>query len=363
MAGVSVRKVVKSYDAYKVVHGIDLDIQDEEFVVLVGPSGCGKSTTLRMIAGLEDITSGEIWIGGDLVNDVPPRDRDIAMVFQNYALYPHMTVYDNMAFGLKLRKLPRADIKTRVTEAARILDIGPLLERRPKALSGGQRQRVAMGRAIVRNPRVFLFDEPLSNLDAKLRVAMRTEIKKVHQTVRTTTVYVTHDQVEAMTLADRVVVMNQGRIEQVGPPQELYHNPATRFVAGFIGSPSMNFLPVQVFDDGGLKVKLADGQVLPIPVARFNRYAAYKDQPMTLGLRPEHITEVREGAKVGVAPFNVLIDVTEPMGMETMIHFFVDGVPVVARIDPSIPADPKQNLGLAADMNQMHLLDAENRVV
>ena len=363
MAGVSVRKVVKAYDAYKVVHGIDLDIQDEEFVVLVGPSGCGKSTTLRMIAGLEDITSGEIWIGGDLVNDVPPRDRDIAMVFQNYALYPHMTVYDNMAFGLKLRKLPREDIKTRVNEAARILDIGPLLERRPKALSGGQRQRVAMGRAIVRNPRVFLFDEPLSNLDAKLRVAMRTEIKKVHQTVRTTTVYVTHDQIEAMTLADRVVVMNQGRIEQVGPPQELYHNPATRFVAGFIGSPSMNFLPVTVFDDGGLKVKLADGQVLPIPVARFNRYAAYKDQPMTLGLRPEHITEVREGHKVGVAPFNVLIDVTEPMGMETMIHFFVDGVPVVARIDPSIPADPKQNLGLAADMNQMHLLDAENRVV
>ena len=363
MAGVSVRKVVKSYDAYKVVHGIDLDIQDEEFVVLVGPSGCGKSTTLRMIAGLEDITSGEIWIGGDLVNDVPPRDRDIAMVFQNYALYPHMTVYDNMAFGLKLRKLPREDIKTRVTEAARILDIGPLLERRPKALSGGQRQRVAMGRAIVRNPRVFLFDEPLSNLDAKLRVAMRTEIKKVHQTVRTTTVYVTHDQIEAMTLADRVVVMNQGRIEQVGPPQELYHNPATRFVAGFIGSPSMNFLPVQVFDDGGLKVKLADGQVLPVPVARFNRYAAYKGQAMTLGLRPEHITEVREGQKVGVAPFEVLIDVTEPMGMETMVHFFVDGVPVVARIDPSIPAAPKQSLGLAADMNQMHLLDPENRVV
>ena len=363
MAGVSVRKVVKSYETYQAVHGIDLDIADEEFVVLVGPSGCGKSTTLRMIAGLEDITAGEIWIGGDLVNDVPPRDRDIAMVFQNYALYPHMTVYDNMAFGLKLRKFSREDIKTRVSEAARILDIGPLLERRPKALSGGQRQRVAMGRAIVRNPRVFLFDEPLSNLDAKLRVQMRTEIKKVHQTVRTTTVYVTHDQIEAMTLADRVVVMNQGRIEQVGPPQELYHNPATRFVAGFIGSPSMNFLPATVFDDGGLKVKLADGQVLPIPPQRFNRYAAYRDQPVTLGLRPEHITEVREGSKPGLAPFAAPVDVTEPMGMETMIHFFIAGVPVVARIDPSIPVAAGQTIGLSADMNQMHLLDAENRVV
>jgi multiple sugar transport system ATP-binding protein len=210
---------VKAYDTgTQVVKGIDLEIQDQEFVVLVGPSGCGKSTTLRMIAGLEEITSGEIWIGGDMVNDVPPRDRDIAMVFQNYALYPHMSVFDNMAFGLKLRGFPRPEIRKRVDEAARILDIGALLDRKPKALSGGQRQRVAMGRAIVRNPKVFLFDEPLSNLDAKLRVQMRTEIKKVHQTVRTTTIYVTHDQVEAMTLADRVVVMNHGRIEQVGPP-------------------------------------------------------------------------------------------------------------------------------------------------
>ncbi len=267
MAQVSVRKVVKAYETYQAVHGIDLDIADEEFVVLVGPSGCGKSTTLRMIAGLEEITAGEIWIGGDLVNDVPPRDRDIAMVFQNYALYPHMTVYDNMAFGLKLRKFPKDQIKQRVGDAARILDITPLLARRPKALSGGQRQRVAMGRAIVRNPRVFLFDEPLSNLDAKLRVQMRTEIKKVHQTIPTTTVYVTHDQIEAMTLADRVVVMNAGRIEQVGPPQELYHHPATRFVAGFIGSPSMNFLPVHVFDESGLKVKLASGEVLRDPAA------------------------------------------------------------------------------------------------
>ena len=249
MAEVSCRKVVKNYDGgVQAVKGIDLEIADREFVVLVGPSGCGKSTTLRMIAGLEEITEGEIWIGGDVVNDVPPRDRDIAMVFQNYALYPHMSVFDNMAFGLKLRKFPKDEIKRRVDEAARILDIGMLLDRKPRALSGGQRQRVAMGRAIVRNPKVFLFDEPLSNLDAKLRVQMRTEIKKVHQTVRTTTVYVTHDQVEAMTLADRVVVMNHGVIEQVGSPQELYHNPTTRFVAGFIGSPAMNFLPVRVQD-------------------------------------------------------------------------------------------------------------------
>jgi multiple sugar transport system ATP-binding protein len=240
MAEVSCRKVVKNYDGgVQAVKGIDLEIADREFVVLVGPSGCGKSTTLRMIAGLEEITEGEIWIGGDVVNDVPPRDRDIAMVFQNYALYPHMSVFDNMAFGLKLRKFPKDEIKRRVDEAARILDIGMLLDRKPRALSGGQRQRVAMGRAIVRNPKVFLFDEPLSNLDAKLRVQMRTEIKKVHQTVRTTTVYVTHDQVEAMTLADRVVVMNHGVIEQVGSPQDLYHNPATRFVAGFIGTANM----------------------------------------------------------------------------------------------------------------------------
>ena len=364
MAQVSVRKVVKAYETYQAVHGIDLDIADEEFVVLVGPSGCGKSTTLRMIAGLEDITSGEIWIGGDMVNDMPPRDRDIAMVFQNYALYPHMTVYDNMAFGLKLRKFPKSEIQQRVNSAAKVLDIEPLLTRRPKALSGGQRQRVAMGRAIVRNPRVFLFDEPLSNLDAKLRVQMRTEIKKVHQTVRTTTIYVTHDQVEAMTLADRVVVMNQGRIEQVGPPQELYHNPLTRFVAGFIGSPSMNFMAAQVFDDNGLKVRLVDGQTLAIPPQRFNRYAAYKDRAMTLGLRPEHMTEQHDVEKPGVVPMNVTVDVVEPMGMETLVHFFMGKDPGTARIDPATQASPNMVLPLAANMNQMHLIDVESgRVV
>ncbi|MBV9538435.1 MAG: sn-glycerol-3-phosphate ABC transporter ATP-binding protein UgpC [Acidisphaera sp.] len=364
MAQVSIRKVEKAYETYKAVHGIDLEIADEEFVVLVGPSGCGKSTTLRMIAGLEEITAGEIWIGGNVVNDVPPRDRDIAMVFQNYALYPHMTVYENMAFGLKLRKFPKAEIKQRVGEAARILDIQPLLERKPKALSGGQRQRVAMGRAIVRNPKVFLFDEPLSNLDAKLRVQMRTEIKKVHQTVRTTTVYVTHDQVEAMTLADRVVVMNLGRIEQVGPPQELYHNPSTRFVAGFIGSPAMNFLPVRVYDESGLKMKLRDGTVLPIPPQRFNRYAAYKDRDMTLGLRPEHITETHDPEKTNVARMNANVDVVEPMGMETLVHYFVNGDPMTARIDPSVHAAPTEMLPLALDLNQMHLIENESgRVV
>src|ERR1700716_4530903 len=251
MSEVRVRKVFKHYGVVEAVRGIDLDIADREFVVLVGPSGCGKTTTLRMIAGLEDTTAGEIFIGDQLVNDVPPKDRDIAMVFQNYALYPHMTVFENMSFGLRLKKFPKPEIKERVQVAARILDITDLLDRRPKQLSGGQRQRVAMGRAIVRNPKVFLFDEPLSNLDAKLRVQMRIEIKKVHQKVRTTTVYVTHDQVEAMTLADRVVVMNHGRIEQIGTPNELYHNPATRFVAGFIGSPAMNFMPCRLEDVAG----------------------------------------------------------------------------------------------------------------
>src|SRR5690554_4722009 len=269
MAEVNLINVVKRYDDVEAVRGINLDIADQEFVVLVGPSGCGKSTTLRMIAGLEDITDGEIRIGGDVVNDVPPKDRDIAMMFQNYALYPHMTVAENMSFGLRLKRFPKLEIKARVDEAARILDISELLDRKPKQLSGGQRQRVAMGRAIVRHPKVFLFDEPLSNLDAKLRVQMRTEIKKVHQKVRTTTVYVTHDQVEAMTLADRVVVMNQGRIEQVGSPNELYHKPATRFVASFIGSPAMNFLPCELEEsDGRLVVRLTGDLTLPVPEAR-----------------------------------------------------------------------------------------------
>ncbi len=364
MAQVSVRKVVKAYEGnVQAVKGIDLEIADQEFVVLVGPSGCGKSTTLRMIAGLEEITSGEIWIDGDVVNDVPPRDRDIAMVFQNYALYPHMSVFDNMAFGLKLRKFSKDEIKRRVDDAAKILDIQMLLERKPKALSGGQRQRVAMGRAIVRNPKVFLFDEPLSNLDAKLRVQMRTEIKKVHQTIPTTTVYVTHDQIEAMTLADRVVVMNHGVIEQVGPPQELYHNPATRFVAGFIGSPAMNFLPVRVIEESGLKLQLADGVKLAIPPQRVDRYGKHKGREMTLGLRPEHLTETHAGERPGVVHMDANVDVVEPMGMETLVHFFVKGEPVCARIDPETHAAPREILPLAADLNNMHLIDNESGFV
>jgi len=364
MAEVSLKKIVKEYEGgVQAVKGIDLDIANHEFVVLVGPSGCGKSTTLRMIAGLEEISDGEIWIGGDVVNDVPPRDRDIAMVFQNYALYPHMSVFENMAFGLKLRKFPKEEIRKRVDEAARMLDIVPLLDRKPKALSGGQRQRVAMGRAIVRNPKVFLFDEPLSNLDAKLRVQMRTEIKKVHQMVPTTTVYVTHDQVEAMTLADRVVVMNQGIIEQVGAPQELYHNPATRFVAGFIGSPAMNFLPVQVIDEGGLKIQTADGTRLAVPPQKVDRYGPHKGKRMTLGIRPEHLTETRENAKAGVQQMNALVDVVEPMGMETLVHFFVDGVAMCARVDPLTIARPGEILPLAADMNNMHLIDDQTHKV
>ena len=266
MADVLLRNVVKRYGNYEAVRGINLEIPDTKFVALVGPSGCGKTTTLRMIAGLEDISEGDICIGGRVINDVAPKNRDIAMVFQSYALYPHMTVFQNMAFGLRMRGMAKADIRKNVEDAARILDISELLGRRPKALSGGQRQRVAMGRAIVRNPKVFLFDEPLSNLDAKLRVQMRTEIKRVHQQVKTTTIYVTHDQIEAMTLADTVVVMNRGRIEQAGTPHELYHSPKTRFVAGFMGSPAMNFLPCTLEQNAAaLTVRLADGVGFPVP--------------------------------------------------------------------------------------------------
>src|SRR5260221_6861330 len=295
MAQVTLRKVFKKYDEVLAVRGIDLDITDKEFIVLVGPSGCGKSTTLRMIAGLEQITGGDIAIGGDVVNDVPPKDRDIAMVFQNYALYPHMNVYENMSFGLKLKRRPKDEIDRRVKQAAGILDITELLDRKPKQLSGGQRQRVAMGRAIVRDPKVFLFDEPLSNLDAKLRVQMRTEIKKVHQKVRTTTVYVTHDQVEAMTLADGVVVMNHGRIEQIGTPNELYHKPATRFVASFIGSPAMNFIPCRLEDVGGkLNIRITDRIALPLPPAPAAPYQGVSpNDPLPLRIPARHINHAQ----------------------------------------------------------------------
>ncbi len=365
MADVSLRKVIKRYDDVEAVRGIDLDIADHEFIVLVGPSGCGKSTTLRMIAGLEDISDGDIMIGGDIVNDVPPKDRDIAMVFQNYALYPHMTVAENMSFGLRLKHYPKAEIKARVTEAARLLDITDLIDRKPKQLSGGQRQRVAMGRAIVRNPKVFLFDEPLSNLDAKLRVQMRIEIKKVHQKVRTTTVYVTHDQVEAMTLADRVVVMNKGRIEQIGTPNELYHKPATRFVAGFIGSPAMNFIPCRLEDVAGkLQIRLTDRIAFALPPARAARYNALpRNDKLVLGIRPEHLTESHAHLEPGVETFDTVLDVTEPMGMETLVYFGLEGTPVCGRVNPNAAAKDGAPMRLAMDLNNMHLLNEETGAV
>jgi multiple sugar transport system ATP-binding protein len=366
MAQVSLRKVVKRFDSTEAVGGIDLDIADKEFVVLVGPSGCGKSTTLRMIAGLEDITDGEIAVDGEVVNDVPPKDRDMAMVFQNYALYPHMTVYENMSFGLRLKRFPKAEIARRVQEAARILDITELLDRKPRQLSGGQRQRVAMGRAIVRNPKVFLFDEPLSNLDAKLRVQMRTEIKRVHQKVRTTTIYVTHDQVEAMTLADRVVVMNRGLIEQIGAPNDLYHSPKTRFVAGFIGSPAMNFVPCRLeAANGDLRVRLTEEIALPVPPARAARYRAHVGRDgLIFGLRPEHLTEGRPNGEKQIGHVDATIEVTEPLGMETLVFFRISGIDICGRVSPDAGAREGARMRLVASVDNMHLIDdATGRVI
>jgi multiple sugar transport system ATP-binding protein len=364
MAEVALRNVIKRFDDVEAVRNINLDIPDNEFVVLVGPSGCGKSTTLRMIAGLEEVTSGDIYIGGEIVNDRPPKDRDIAMVFQNYALYPHMTAAENMSFGLRLRKFPKDEIRRRVDTAARILDISELLDRKPKALSGGQRQRVAMGRAIVRNPKVFLFDEPLSNLDAKLRVQMRTEIKRVHQMVKTTTVYVTHDQIEAMTLADRVVVMNNGSIEQIATPQDLYHHPKTRFVAGFIGSPAMNLLRCRLEQNGaGLRVRVSDKVSLPVPASKSARYQPLTGRELIFGLRPEHITEPRHSGSEHACEFTADLDVVEPMGMETMVYFTVDGQEICGRVDPGSATGPGQPMRLYANMNHMHLIDPQSGAV
>jgi len=364
MAEVALRNVIKRFDDVEAVRSISLDIPDNEFVVLVGPSGCGKSTTLRMIAGLEEVTAGDIYIGGEIVNDLPPKDRDIAMVFQNYALYPHMSVFENMSFGLRLRKFPKAEIKRRVDNAARILDITELLDRKPKALSGGQRQRVAMGRAIVRNPKVFLFDEPLSNLDAKLRVQMRTEIKRVHQMVKTTTVYVTHDQIEAMTLADRVVVMNGGVIEQIATPHDLYHHPKTRFVAGFIGSPAMNFVRCRLEQNGvGLRARISDTISLPVPPSLSDRLQSFLGKELTLGLRPEHLTEPRRSDRDQGAEFSAVLDVVEPMGMETMVYFTVDGQEICGRVDPAAAKGPGETMRLFANMDHMHLIDPHTGAV
>ena len=357
MAEVSLQRVVKKYGDVEAVRAIDLDIPDNEFVVLVGPSGCGKSTTLRMIAGLEELTSGDIRIGGEVVNDLPPKDRDIAMVFQNYALYPHMTAFENMSFGLRLRKFSKSEIKQRVEHAARILDITELLDRRPKALSGGQRQRVAMGRAIVRNPKVFLFDEPLSNLDAKLRVQMRTEIKRVHQKVKTTTVYVTHDQIEAMTLAQRVIVMNRGHAEQIGAPTEVYERPATTFVAGFIGSPGMNLLSGWVTEDGSAFEVAGEGPKLPISGAPGVGREVMAGRPCVLGIRPEHMAPA-QGA-VDVASAALAVDSCELLGADNLAHGQWGKHDVTVRLPHGHRPQAGERLSVALPAGHLHFFDEE----
>ncbi len=346
MASVGIRDVRKAYGTTQVIHGVDFEIQDGEFVILVGPSGCGKSTLLRMIAGLENITGGEIRIGDRVVNNVPPKERDIAMVFQNYALYPHMTVADNMAFSLKLRNAPKEEIKQRLDKAAGILGLANLLDRYPRQLSGGQRQRVAMGRAIVRDPQVFLFDEPLSNLDAKLRVAMRTEIKDLHQRLKTTTVYVTHDQIEAMTMADKIVVMHDGIVEQIGAPLELYDRPSNLFVAGFIGSPSMNFLNGKVSNggfvsDGGFRFPTAG-----IPAGADGKAAVY-------GLRPEHIA-------LDPAGVPITVKVIEPTGSETQVVAEIGKQQIVCVFRERITARPGETIHISANPALVHLFDAQS---
>ena len=335
MANVKLEHVDKVYPGgVKAVKDFNLEIEDGEFVVLVGPSGCGKSTTLRMVAGLEEISAGTIAIGDRIVNDVPPKDRDIAMVFQNYALYPHMTVYDNMAFGLKLRRFPKKEIEARIQDAARILGLKELLERRPKALSGGQRQRVAVGRAIVRQPAVFLFDEPLSNLDAKLRVQMRVEISQLHATLDATMIYVTHDQVEAMTMGDRIVVMKDGVVHQVADPITLYDEPADMFVAGFIGTPPMNFFSGHITGQNGTLSFAADGNVLlPVPAEMHDQVAAFRDKPVTLGVRPEDIGSPRAEADPESVKIKANIDVVEPMGSESYVYLTVGETRFISRAD------------------------------
>jgi multiple sugar transport system ATP-binding protein len=351
----------KKYDEVHAVKDVNLNIRDKEFVVLVGPSGCGKSTTLRMVAGLEEITAGEIIIGDRVVNDLPPKDRDIAMVFQNYALYPHMTVYDNMAFGLKMRKFPKAEIEKRVRDAAEILGIHELLKRKPRQLSGGQRQRVAVGRAIVRHPQVFLFDEPLSNLDAKLRVQMRVELKRLHDRLETTAIYVTHDQVEAMTLGDRVVVMKDGWVQQVGEPLELYGKPANRFVAGFIGSPAMNFVDVTVAETGGAVWAESPGMRIKVPADRADRMRGYKGQRVTLGVRPEDLRPAN-GADGGDYTFDAVVDVVEPLGSEILLDVKAGSSSIVARVDPSMRLKVHEPIRLAMAPERLHFFDVKTEL-
>ena len=361
MAEVVIENVSKVYPGnVTAVREASLGIEDRELMVLVGPSGCGKSTTLRMVAGLEEITQGTIKIGERVVNDVPPKDRDIAMVFQNYALYPHMTVYNNMAFGLKLRKFKRAEIEERVNDAAKILGITDLLKRKPKALSGGQRQRVAVGRAIVRKPSVFLFDEPLSNLDAKLRVEMRAELNKLHHRLETTMIYVTHDQVEAMTLGDRITVMNEGTLQQVAPPLEIYDRPVNRFVAGFIGTPPMNFVEGRVVGEGGKLYFDGGAGRLLLPQIFHTALERHVDHEATFGMRPEHLEPVASGqdAPEG-AILEATVNVVEPLGDEMLLYLSMDGQDIVGKVDSHQKAEVGQTMRIHVDVASCHVFDAD----
>jgi multiple sugar transport system ATP-binding protein len=363
MAQVELRSVVKRYDSVIAVNGVNITAEDEQFVVFLGPSGCGKTTCLRMIAGLEIITEGDIYIGNKKVNDVAPKDRDIAMVFQNYALYPHMSVYKNMALGLQLKKFPKDEIEARVLNAAKILNIEELLERKPRALSGGQRQRVAMGRAIVRDPQVFLFDEPLSNLDAKLRLQMRVELAKLHKKLGKTIIYVTHDQIEAMTLADKIVIINKGEVMQEGKSLEIYNNPTNLFVADFIGSPSMNLLEVTLVGEGDNLYVQGSGFKLMIPESRKAHYVKYKDKAVVFGIRPEHVNESgREGNDSG-QPLYALIEVVEPMGSQIILSAKCGDDSLTACVDPRAEVKVDMQLEFRIDMNQMHLFDKETQRV
>ena len=369
MAGLTLKGIYKKYPGGVVaVSDVNLEIRDKEFIVLVGPSGCGKSTTLRMIAGLEEISEGELYIGDRLVNDIAPKDRDIAMVFQNYALYPHMTVFDNMAFGLKLRKVPKAEIERKVNEAAKILDLTHLLDRKPKAMSGGQRQRVALGRAIVRSPKVFLLDEPLSNLDAKLRAQMRTEIAKIHKKLGTTFIYVTHDQKEAMTMGDRIVCMKDGFVQQIDTPQNLYENPVNKFVAGFLGSPQMNFIDAELKEEYGqfiVEFGATNGRgnryQIIVPESKVNEdLGNYVGKEIILGVRPESIHDEEmylSNASTGVIDANV--EITEMMGAETYLYLLCEGIPLTARVSPRSTARPGDDIKVAIDPNRIHIFDKE----
>ena len=368
MASLSLKDIVKRYpNGFEAVKKFNLEIKDKEFIIFVGPSGCGKSTTLRMIAGLEEISDGELYIGDKLMNDVEPKDRDIAMVFQNYALYPHMSVYDNMAFGLRLRKTPKDEIDKLVHEAAKILDIEHLLERKPKALSGGQRQRVAMGRAIVRNPKVFLMDEPLSNLDAKLRVQMRIEISKLHQRLQTTFIYVTHDQTEAMTLGTRIVVMKDGLIQQVDTPQNLYNKPVNLFVAGFMGSPQMNFIECTVEKENKDVELLFSNYKITLPEARGKKLieGGYVGKTVILGIRPEDIKD--EEMFINNSPESVIsatVRVYELLGAEVFLYFDVDDdVHITARVNPRTTARPGDTIKLALDLSKIHIFDKQTEQI